>query len=170
MQDQEILAKIEAMNLESIIYSLVKAPEGLRWQEKRARTAEKWYRRYLFLVVRYPQEAVVPTKEIDEVWHAHILDTRKYFQDCEEIFGDYLHHFPYLGTRGDADKQDLEVAFLRTLALFELHFNEMPTGAASDAQSAICSKCSRCTSLFADRVPTIDGRAVDLATRPSMNA
>lgn len=36
----------------------------------------------------------VPNKQIDEMWHEHILDTRKYSDDCQTVFGYYLHHTP----------------------------------------------------------------------------
>ncbi len=32
--------------------------------------------------------------EIDLFWHEHILDTKKYKQDCEMVFGRFLHHVP----------------------------------------------------------------------------
>lgn len=37
-----------------------------------------------------------PTHVVDIFWHTHILFTRKYFKDCEAIFGQYLHHEPVL--------------------------------------------------------------------------
>lgn len=46
----------------------------------------------------------VPTKEIDIVWHHHILDTQKYMEDCERLFGRYVHHFPYSGLLGGEDE------------------------------------------------------------------
>ncbi len=42
--------------------------------------------------VWYPGEPVVPSTGIDQAWHAHILDTRKYARDCQgrsEITGGY---------------------------------------------------------------------------------
>ena len=37
----------------------------------------------------------VPSKMIDEMWHAHILSTREYFAFCDRHNdGDYLHHDP----------------------------------------------------------------------------
>ena len=42
----------------------------------------------------------------------HILDTRKYAADCEAAFGHFVHHFPYLGLRGEEDTKALEAAFV----------------------------------------------------------
>lgn len=34
------------------------------------------------------------TQRVDCVWHAHILHTKRYAQDCEWFFGYFLHHTP----------------------------------------------------------------------------
>lgn len=40
---------------------------------------------------------VVPTKNADKIWHAHILHTREYMEFCRAVFGvDYVHHNPGL--------------------------------------------------------------------------
>jgi hypothetical protein len=51
----------------------------------------------------YPNEAVAPLMDVDTFWHYHILDTMKYAQDCQAVFGYFLHHFPYVGLRGQDD-------------------------------------------------------------------
>jgi hypothetical protein len=59
--------------------------------------AEADYRRFLKLCAKYPDAPIVPTEEVDEFWHLHILDTQRYGEDCEQIFGGMLHHDPYIG-------------------------------------------------------------------------
>lgn len=86
------------------------------------------YRQWLVLCLRYPDVGIVPTTDIDQVWHAHILDTAKYEQDCQHVFGFFLHHFPYLGLRGDADRHQLHHQFTQTRRLFEHEFG-VPMGA-----------------------------------------
>ena len=80
---------------------------------------------------------------MDKFWHAHILDTRKYIEDCERVFGCYLHHFPYFGMRGADDAAALARAGERTRALYEEEFGAKPgrTGSAfcSVAAKAFCS-------------------------------
>ncbi len=73
---------------------------------------------------------LVPTKDVDEFWHQHIMDTRAYAQDCEEALGHFLHHFPYMGMRGEEDARQLETAFRRTERLHREAFGEelMPGG------------------------------------------
>jgi hypothetical protein len=46
------------------------------------------------------QCTLVPTKAIDDVWHFHILDTQKYIEDCMELHGAVVHHFPAVSVVG----------------------------------------------------------------------
>lgn len=36
----------------------------------------------------------MPSRLVDEAWHALILDSVAYIALCREAFGTYLHHFP----------------------------------------------------------------------------
>jgi hypothetical protein len=83
---------------------------------------------------------VVPSKEIDIFWHTHILDTQKYMSDCENLFGKYIHHFPYFGMRGEKDRRHLEKAFCETEKLFLLHFGESPVSAGIADCGALCNE------------------------------
>ena len=56
------------------------------------------------------------------MWHYHILDTSKYMSDCQNIFGNYLHHFPYLGMRGEKDRGALIECFEETKKVYQQHF------------------------------------------------
>lgn len=82
------------------------APEGKGWSLAQANEAEKWYRHYLEVCLRFPKFPAVPNGPIDMMWHQHILDTRAYGRDCQRIFGRFLHHYPYYGMNGDADARD----------------------------------------------------------------
>ena len=65
-----------------------------RWSSPLIDTCETLYKRFLWLMVSYPNEPLVPTKSIDEFWHNHILFTKAYIQDCQHLAGRYLHHAP----------------------------------------------------------------------------
>ena len=83
---------------------------------------------------------IVPSKEVDGFWHQHILDTRKYAEDCDTLFGFFLHHFPYFGMRGVQDEANLAAAFAETRRIYEATFGEsFPV--AQDAQAEECSSC-----------------------------
>ena len=68
----------------------------------RADTAIFRYRQFLFLCAKYDDNT--PTVDVDEVWHAHILFTRQYADDCRAVFGTFLHHDPGTGDPGDEAK------------------------------------------------------------------
>lgn len=107
--------KIENLDLEPIKYKLIKE-KG--WPLQKADTVEKLYKAYLLLFALYPSEEHVPTHDIDEMWHSHILDTQKYMSDCDHIFGYYLHHYPYLGLMGAEDAALATAQFERTRQRF----------------------------------------------------
>lgn len=75
------------------------------------------YRYFLQTVRNEPDTDLAPPKDIDLFWHHHILDTRKYIEDCERLFGQYIHHFPYSGIRGDTDAQEQDERFQRSQSL-----------------------------------------------------
>ena len=72
------------------------------WSTEHVNDVEAHYRRFLALKMVYRGRLICPTDEIGAFWHAHILDTRAYERDCHALFGQYLHHYPYLGMDGRA--------------------------------------------------------------------
>ena len=71
------------------------------WKSEKVMVVEGLYKEWLILHKVYGDKfALAPNKALDEYWHYHILDTQKYQEDCENIFGYFLHHFPYFGMRG----------------------------------------------------------------------
>ncbi len=145
---QEMLDRIETLDLEPIMVKLMDPIEGEGWTIEQAREVEVWYKRFLYLNAVYPDRSIVPTQDIDTFWHYHILDTQKYADDCQIAFDYFLHHFPYFGMRGDQDRQNLLDASKQTWDLFRTHFNEEPSilqGAAGKCTSSCTGKsCSHC--------------------------
>jgi hypothetical protein len=67
------------------------------WTLEHAERLIEEYREYLALFYFHPgEELVPPTQELDDVWHEHILDTRRYAEDCQAVFGRFIHHVPGL--------------------------------------------------------------------------
>jgi hypothetical protein len=97
------LHTIAALDLEPIKVKLMHEESGEGWPLERANAVEFEYRRFLFLMNKYPHEQTAPLVDVDTFWHYHILDTMKYHADCDAVFGHYLHHFPYIGLRGEDD-------------------------------------------------------------------
>ena len=92
-----------------------------RWTREDATHCCKIYKNYLWLIKIHPNATLVPTREIDEFWHNHILYTKRYTDDCQQIFGYYLHHNP-LSPNEDTTKLIRE--FSLTKQLYLETFNE----------------------------------------------
>ena len=120
--DRAFLSKLQNLDFGPIAFKLMYPEEGQGLTKEQATKAINKYRKFLFLSYLYPLEQIVPTPEIDRVWHTHILDTAKYREDCQVLFGYFMDHFPYFGTRSEADREQLENAFDRTKSLFDKHF------------------------------------------------
>ena len=106
----ELDQDIRSLNLECIAY---KACRDEGWTLEQVDQIEERYRYYLQMIRNEKgQEPIAPTRDVDVFWHHHILDTAKYMEDCQQLFGAYIHHFPYSGVFGgeDAHKQQTRVA------------------------------------------------------------
>lgn len=122
MEKQTFIQKLKTLDLGPIAYKLMHPEEGHGWTYERTTKALVRYLMFLFLVYLYPNAQIVPTQDVDLVWHNHILDTSKYASDCEMLFGRFVHHFPYLGLQGKTDKEKWASAFGETEQLFDEHF------------------------------------------------
>src|ERR1700719_1228582 len=89
------------LDLSNVRLKLADPEEGLGASADQLDLMEQEYRRFLALHLAHPEAEIVPSKIVDQIWHQHILDTYAYHEDCERIFGFYLHHFPYFGMRGE---------------------------------------------------------------------
>lgn len=109
---------IKTMDLSMIENKMI---QSYGWRANEAKQAKILYKNYLFLRLKYPTESLPPSKDIDEFWHNHILDTKKYREDCQAIFGHFFDHYPYFGMDEYSTKQDLEFAFEK---IQRLHMKE----------------------------------------------
>lgn len=134
--------KIKNLDLEPIKFKLVK--EG-GWTVEKADRVAVLYKGFLTLHALYPEGTHVPTHEIDDMWHAHILDTAKYMADCHDVFGYYLHHFPYLGLRGDEDAVHADESFKATRQRF-IEACGMDPLAGDDISASDCGGGGGCSS------------------------
>jgi hypothetical protein len=92
------------------------------WTDGKIAEAEEAYRRYLALNLLYPEKTLAVNKVLDDYWHSHILDTRKYAEDCNHIFGKILEHYPYFGLPGEKDEGENVPAFAVTQRVWEEAF------------------------------------------------
>lgn len=71
------------------------------------------YFKFLKLRAFHPNLLVVPTYQIDLMWHTHMLASITfYYQDCESIIGSRLHHDDSLNDRTEGGR--LDTAFRAT--------------------------------------------------------
>lgn len=135
---EEAIDRVKRLDFTALKQKLVEEQE---WTPEFCGEAESLYRKFLALNARYPDRKICPTGPIDEFWHAHIVDTRAYHQDCELVFGEYLHHFPYFGMRGPDDREALEKTFRESVELFIIHFGIDPTAGDTEARSCSSQRC-----------------------------
>lgn len=136
---EQTVAAIEALDLTPIKFKATRSADddGYGWSPQYADQMELAYKRYLILHAKYPEMTLAPERDIDRFWHMHILDTRKYAADCDATFGHFLHHFPYLGLRGEGDEQALQDAFEAMQRLYAEEF-----GSALGAPQRDAAWCS----------------------------
>lgn len=119
------------------------------WDEERVARALHEYRQFLALMLWHPDAYLVPSEDIDEVWHAHVLFTARYQADCDTIFGAFQHHLPELGDAEDAPAEALHGRD-DTLQLFEAAFGQIPESynicdLAKCGRISVDPKCGRAT-------------------------
>jgi hypothetical protein len=120
---QERLRRVDALDLEPIVFKLMHPEPGeMALGLARADQDVALYRCFLKLCALHPGATIVPTRQLDRVWHTHMLDTAKYRADCDQVFGLFLDHFPYFGFRGDEDRRAWQQDFAHTRRLFRQHF------------------------------------------------
>jgi hypothetical protein len=83
---------------------------------------DKEYRLFLYLIATNYKQTIVPwSDDLDELWHEHILDTKKYQEDCQKIFGRFIHHDPHLPKGSTVQVEKFQNTLkLRTQAIKEL--------------------------------------------------
>lgn len=113
---------LEVLDLEPIAQRLMYPEYGLGWERQQVSRAIAHYKMFLHLIYLYPNRAIIPTREIDTVWHYHILDTQKYACDCKFLFGYFLHHKPNFNYESETARLALSKAFAETKVLFVEHF------------------------------------------------
>ncbi len=122
--DQAFSSKLQELDLEPIKKQLMQSG----WTCQQTTVAINHYKMFLSILYLYPHTPLVPTQEIDVVWHCHILHTRKYRQDCQMLFGHFIEHEPDRELWGIANQSSLDTAFAQTAALLAEYFSEAALG------------------------------------------
>lgn len=125
----KILSEIYALDFSKIKYKICQPSPNIArvWSREGAEDAIRQYRNFMYLLKKYHQSVdhnLVPSLEVDEIWHHHILDTRFYHHACQQIYGCYRHHVPYVGPLGADEQSTLFNNFEATQALYYQEFSE----------------------------------------------
>ena len=140
MNNNNLFTAVMELDLEPIKAKLMHVESGEGWSLDRANATEKEYRRFLCLMKMYPNEDTAPLVDVDTFWHYHILDTMKYARDCEQAFGYFLHHYPYVGMRGGDDNHFRIESGERMRTLYEATFGDAyPGSRPAAAATAWCA-------------------------------
>ena len=144
--------KLKQLDFGPIAYKLMHKSDGLGWSREKTTQAISRYLMFLTLIHLYPNRQFVPSIEIDCVWHFHIIDTIKYAQDCQILFGRFIHHFPYFGSRDAADRKNLEIIFEQTQVLVQEHFGADALTGENAIKAADCQPIGHVYNLTRPRV------------------
>lgn len=126
--------KLNSLKLERVAKQLLKKTEQRQRNIQEIEAAITRYKMFLYLQNLYPHVRLVPTQEIDEIWHLHILmNTFEYIQDCQHLFGRIIHHATFTEL---PQKESGIFTLALTQALFELHFGK--GSFAKELKSAAC--------------------------------
>lgn len=109
-------------------------PEG--WTHADAVRALRRYERFLCLVAAHPGMPHAPTRDIDEMWHLHMLSPRAYYLDCMSLLGEIFDHDGGFG-KGDGEAAQLQATFEQTSRMWQEMYGE-PYVATSAQQMVKC--------------------------------
>ena len=131
--EQDVVAAIQTLDLEAVKLRVMDTELGEGWNREYADSIELAYKNYLTMLVKYPDDAedIMLSKDVDEFWHTHILQTIKYTEDCQNTFGNFLHHAPHIGERTPADLEKRDVLAEKTRRLYEQEFGGAEKGEAA---------------------------------------
>lgn len=116
--DLELLGRIEAYDFDAGAwpgYFAHKLAHDRRWSVGYAERVIDEYRRFAYLT-GVAGHVVVPSDDVDQAWHQHLLDTKEYWDTfCPNVLRRSLHHQPNRDRTTDAHR-DLYGRTLRSYA------------------------------------------------------
>jgi uncharacterized protein (TIGR04222 family) len=124
---REIRARVEAYPLDDARDAgpfSRRVQRECRWSAPKTERAIAEYRRFVILAVAAGHR-VSPSPSVDLVWHLHLTDTHRYWDEfCPQALGRPLHHEPSRG--GAAEQEELRALYQKTLDSYQRLFGEAP--------------------------------------------
>lgn len=113
--------KVVSIDLVRASYRASSFPQD--WDDtKRRREAER-YAKLLLVAVENRSHPIAPTRDIDQMWHLHMLHPKAYYEDCMRLFGEIFDHDGGFGA-APSEEPILRENFLKTKALYEQRWGE----------------------------------------------
>jgi uncharacterized protein (TIGR04222 family) len=95
------------------------------WTLTYAERAISEYKKFAFLTV-VANHQVVPSDQVDQVWHAHLLLTQSYWEEfCPNVLEKTLHHHPARG--GRVERAEFHRLYAKTITSYRQFFGSPPT-------------------------------------------
>ena len=136
-------SSVESLDLERLKWKITRKhptidSEGIEMMERE-------YKRFLTLKIIYPKQSFAPTRNMDVMWHAHILDTANYRMDCHKLFGKFLNHRPYFGPySSNGVYEEMEGKFEKLHHYYHEVFGEYPVADLDEVREKLSSSAGDC--------------------------
>lgn len=122
-----------------------KAMEEQSWSANYTSRVANEYMRFLYVTL-FHDTVGVPSRDVDVIWHLHILDTVKYMKDCHTVFQrPFLHHRPSYTVD---DRAALIKPANKFMQKYEDVFGPFPSdiwfGGESSPQNCYTKQCIAC--------------------------
>jgi hypothetical protein len=108
------------------------------WNAEETLVAIDRYEKFLKLVALDPSRMVAPTRDIDEIWHLHMLSPRAYAADCMRLIGEIVDHDGGFGAEPDEEEM-LSATFAETARRWEATYGE-PYVSGGQASMTNCKR------------------------------
>lgn len=105
-----------------LVAAAAKSDDFTDWNPDRIQRAAERYRRF-FLLASKAEGPVAPTRDIDAMWHLHMLHPRVYYLDCMQVHGEIFDHDGGFG-KGEGELPVLQATFERTAQLWQEEYGE----------------------------------------------
>lgn len=80
---------------EGIKLATKKVQEENQWSDAKTKEVEREYKRWLIMLKELPCETLpMISRDVDAIWHQHILFTKAYRKETQGFFGYFLDHEP----------------------------------------------------------------------------
>lgn len=135
LQPTTDVVSLPMIDLSYLIEQMRKDCPYSEWSPGRLEAALEEYRRFWALCKHYPQSSLGISADADKIWHRHILNTRRYAEECKSYLGFFLHHTPVF------DESENEVAQMETNRLWLELFGETRAQSENGRSSCVATGC-----------------------------